>query len=151
MKKVSYLGILFAISGIIIYWYIRDSDADLVRRNEILHKHDGTWFARVSLRNQLVNSGYLTRVIYDMPNTRYGTTKSKNLWNAMIRFRDKQCSSVASFSMGPADDTADILYVTVTDIPSHVQQWKNMLVNWDSETKESVDKQKRGPESVPTD
>ena len=124
----------------------------LVRRIDQLknQKVDGinmTWYEQELLRRHLVRRGYLVKKIFDMPHTRMETPESKELWNARLTFRDKECSSVANFGMGPADGSTDFLYVTVTDLPSRIPQWKTTLLKWDSGAEETRDVQKKGPES----
>jgi hypothetical protein len=155
MKKLSIVLIILVLAGGGAWWFLHDSNADLVRQIDRLknQKTDGinmTSYEQESLRRRLVNRGYLVKKIFDMPNTRMETAKSKELWNAMITFRDKECSSLANFGMGPADGSTDVLYVTVTDIPNHIPQWKTMLLKWDSGIEETKDVRKKGPESIPT-
>ena len=131
------------------------SNATLVQRIEFLQNQKTNGLNMVSyeqtvLRRRLVSRGYLVEKIYDMPNMRMETTASRELWDAMITFRDKECSSLANFGMGPADGSTAVLYVTVTDLPNRIPQWKTMLLKWDSGARETSDLQKPGPESIPS-
>jgi hypothetical protein len=155
VKKLLIAVIVLGLVGIGALWFLRDSNETLVQRIDHLkrQKSDGinmTWYEQDVLRRRLVHRGYLVEKIFDMPSTRMETPKAKELWNALITFRDGECSSVANFGMGPADGSMDVLYVTVTDLPSHIPQWKTMLLKWDSGAAETKDLQKKGPESRPT-
>jgi hypothetical protein len=156
MKKISIVVTILVLAGIGAWWFLHHSNAALVQRIELLQsqKTNGlnmAWYEQVVLRRRLVSRGYLVKKIFDMPNMRMETTASKGLWDAMITFRDKECSSLADFGMGPADGSSAVLYVTVTDLPTRIPQWKAMLLKWDSGAKETSDLQKPGPESSPTD
>jgi len=131
------------------------SNASLVKRIELLQnqKTNGLgmeWYEQTVLRRRLVSRGYLIKKIFDMPNLRMQTTASHGLWDAMTTFRDKECSSLANFGMGPVDGSSAVLYVTVTDLPTHIPQWKALLLKFDSGAKETRGLQKPGPESSPT-
>lgn len=155
MKKISIITTILVLAGIGAWWFFQDSNATLVQRIDRLksQKTDGislTWYEQQLLRRRLVRRGCLAYKIFDMPNTRMETDRSKELWDALITFRDNECSSVANFGMGPADGSKDPLYVTVTDLPSRIPQWKTLLLKWDKGAEETRDFQKKGPESIPT-
>ncbi|MGA3142800.1 MAG: hypothetical protein ABSF10_07120 [Verrucomicrobiota bacterium] len=155
MKKISIVVTILLLAGIGAWWFLHHSNAALVQRIELLQsqKTNGlnmAWYQQEVLRHRLVSRGYLVKEIFDMPNMRMETPASKELWDAMIKFRDKECSSVANFGMGPADGSSAVLYVTVTDFPTRIPQWKAMLLKWDNGAKETRDLQKPGPESSPT-
>jgi hypothetical protein len=155
MKKISIVVTILVLASVGACWFLRHSNAALVQRIEFLQsqKTNGlnmAWYEQEVLRRRLVIRGYLVKNIFDMPNMRMETTASKGLWDAMINFRDKQCSSLANFGMGPADGSSAVLYVTVTDLPTRIPQWKAILLKWDNRAKETRDLQKPGPESSPT-
>ena len=146
---------MLVLASIGVWWFLHHSNAALVQRIELLQsqKTNGlnmAWYEQVILRRRLVGRDYLVKKIFDMPNMRMETTASKGLWDAMITFRDKECSSLADFGMGPADGSSAVLYVTVTDLPTRIPQWKAMLLKWDNGAEETRDLQKPGPESSPT-
>jgi hypothetical protein len=153
-----FVGVAPAVGMILLFGFQSGalvSNDTLVRRIELLQSQKTNGLNMVSyeqtvLRRRLVNRGYLVEKIFDMPNMRMESTASKELWDAMITFRDKECSSLANFGMGPADGSSAVLYVTVTDLPNHIPQWKGMLLKWDSGVKETSDLQKPGPESIPS-
>jgi hypothetical protein len=155
MKKLLIVVAILGLVGIGLFCFLRDSNETLVQRidhlkNQKLDTINMSWYEQELLRRRLVRRGYLVEKIFDMPNTRMETPKSKELWDAMLTFRDTECSPVATFGMGPANGSTSVLYVTVTDLPSRIPRWKTMLLKWDSGAAQTRDSQKEGPESKPT-
>ena len=160
MKKILTALAVVVLSCLCAWWFLRESDSAIVRRIEVLKEQQKeqegknlismSWYEQDVLRRRLASRGYLIQEIYDLPNTRMETERSRALWAAMLTFRDRKCSALANFGMGPANGSTAALYVTVIDLPSHIPQWKEMLQTWDAGVAETKDARKEGPVSGPT-
>jgi hypothetical protein len=162
MKKIIVVVFLLALAIAGSCWFlhhrhrqINPSTAAMVQKIDELQNQKTNflsmaWYEQEVLRRRLVTKGYLVNKVFDMPNTRMETPEAKEIWNALLTFRDKECSTVANFGVGPADASTNIMYVTVTDLPSRIPKWVEMLRKWDEGVKETTDRAKPGPESRPT-